>query len=377
MNVKILLAALLAGALALWMLSGNVIVSGTADEATIRPPAERSETGASLFRVRAAISQAVERPRTLTLRGRTRADALVHVAAETPGRVIDRPVSRGFIVEKGDALCQLDEGVKAAELARAEAERAKAQLEYDAASRLQGRGFESETRVAATRAALDAAEAAVAAAELELERTTVRAPLAGVVQEPLVEMGAVLAVGEVCATIVDADPIIVTGQVAERDVTDLRLGSQVTVDLVTGETVEGELTFVSRTADPDTRTFKVEITVPNENGALRDGVTAEALIPLPPVTAHRLSPGVLTLSDAGQVGVRTVDDDRIVNFLPVTITKQDTEGVWVTGLPDMVTIITVGQDYVVEGQEVIAEPRASSNAAATASRPVATTGNGA
>lgn len=50
--------------------------------------------------------------------------------------------------------------------------------------------------------------------------------------------------------------------------------------------------------------------------------------------------------------MRTVDDDGIVAFQPVKIAGEDQEGFWVTGLPDSVNVITVGQDYVVEGQKV-------------------------
>ncbi|WP_420392534.1 efflux RND transporter periplasmic adaptor subunit [Acuticoccus sp.] len=352
MRGKLLLAALMTGGIVAWMATGELVVSGSAEVAEVRPPAERSGGEGAPFRVRTRTIEAAQRERTLTMRGRTRADALVNVAAETAGQVEERPVGRGDRATAGDVLCRLDQGVRAAELAQAEAEAAKAQLDYDAATKLQGRGFESQTRVAATRAALDAAQALVAAAQQEVERTVVRAPISGTVQEPIAEVGASLAVGDVCATIVDADPIVVTGQVSERNIRDVLIGVEARVELVTGGAVDGTVSYVSRTADPDTRTFKVEITVPNPDEALRDGVTAEAHIPLSPVKAHRLSPGVLTLSDAGEVGVRTVKEDGTVAFRPVTIAVQDTDGFWVTGLPDTVTVITVGQDYVVDGQAV-------------------------
>ena len=361
MDPKMIIAALLALAIAGWMASGTLVVSGTAQEAAIRPPAERSDADTSVFRVRARTIVAQQRPRSLTMRGRTRADALVNVAAETTGRIDERPVDRGTRVAAGEVLCRLDQGVRVAQRdqARAEAERAK--LDFEAASKLQGRGFESETRVAATRASLDAATAGLAAAEQELARTVILSPIEGVVQEPIAEIGATLPVGGICATIVDADPIVITGQVAERNIPSITPGIDAEVHLLTGETVTGSVSFISRTADPDTRTFTVELVVPNPDRALRDGVTAEAFIPLKPVIAHRLSPGVLTLSDSGQVGVRTVDADNKVHFMPVTIAVQDTDGFWVTGLPERVTIITVGQDYVVEGQSVdpVMEPESA------------------
>ncbi|MEO1102515.1 MAG: efflux RND transporter periplasmic adaptor subunit, partial [Pseudomonadota bacterium] len=352
MFARIFLAIVLIGAVAAWMLTGEVVVSGSADEAVRRPPAERSEADAALFKVRVQTISAQDRDQTLTMRARTRPYALVSVAAETPGRIDERPVNRGSTVQAGDVLCRIDPGVRAAELARAKAEEAKAQLEFDAATQLQGRGFESETRVAATRAALDAAQAMVAAAERELDLSVVRSPIHGIVQEPISDVGTVLPIGGMCATVVDADPIIVTGQVTERDVAKIEHGAPVSVNLVTGETVNGEVSFISRTGNAQTRTFTVEVSVPNPTLALRAGVTAEARIPLDPVIAHRLSPGVLTLSDDGAVGVRTVDDEGTVAFRPVRIAGQDADGFWVIGLPETVNVITVGQDYVVEGQKV-------------------------
>lgn len=75
-------------------------------------------------------------------------------------------------------------------------------------------------------------------------------------------------------------------------------------------------------------------------------------IPLPAVRAHKPSPGVLTLDDSGRVGVRTVEANNKVRFVPVTIIGQDADGLWVGGLPERATVITVGQEFVVDGQTV-------------------------
>ncbi|MEM8552742.1 MAG: efflux RND transporter periplasmic adaptor subunit [Pseudomonadota bacterium] len=352
MIARILIAVVIAGGIAAWMWTGTVVVSGAAEEATPRPPAERSEADSALFRVRAREIVAQDRQQTLTMRGKTRADGLVSVAAETAGRVSERPIDRGDVVNAGDVLCRIDTGTREAELAKARAEVAKAQLEFDAATQLQGRGFESATRVASTRAALDAAQASVAAAQQELERTIVRSPIAGMVEDPITDVGSVLAVGGLCATVVDRNPIIVTGQVTERDVAKVGTGLKADVRLITGEYAQGIVSFVSSTADEETRTFTVEIRIDNPGELLRAGVTAVAEIPLEPVRVHRLSPGVLTLNDEGAVGVRIVGEDGIVSFMPVSIAMQDTKGFWVEGLPLKVRVITVGQEYVIEGQKV-------------------------
>ncbi|MEW5422480.1 efflux RND transporter periplasmic adaptor subunit [Amorphus sp. 3PC139-8] len=353
-NGSFVAAAVITAAIAGWMSTGDVVIGGQANsENAVPPPAERTaQAEAEPFRVEVTTITAEPRRTTLKMRGRTEADARVPVRAETRGRVAERRVSAGDAVAEGDLLCQLDKGVRESQLLKAKAEAARAKLDYEAASKLRERQFESDTRVAATKAALDAANATVDEAQLELDRTSILAPVAGTVESPMTETGEMLSVGDVCATIIDVDPMTVTGQISERDIGKLSSGMGATVSLVTGETVSGDITFISKAADPDTRTFTVEIEVPNPDATLRDGVTALADIPLPAISAHRLSPGVLTLADSGAVGVRTVDDDNKVHFQPVTILGQDTGGIWVDGLPDTVTVITVGQDYVVEGEEV-------------------------
>lgn len=347
-------AIVITAAIAGWMSTGDVVIGGQANSpGAVPPPAERTAAKeAEPFRVQVSTLTAEDRRTSLKIRGRTEAEARVAVRAETNGRVAERLVSAGDEVSAGDVLCQLDRGARQAQLLKAQAEAAKAQLNFDAATKLRARQFESETRVAATKAELDAATATVAEAQLELDRTTITAPVTGTVEDPMTNIGGMLAIGDICVTIIDVDPITVTGQVSERDIGKIQSGMKASVSLVTGENVEGRIVFISRAADPDTRTFTVEIEVPNPDGLLRDGVTALAEIPLTAISVHRLSPAVLTLADSGAVGVRTIADDGTVAFHPVTIVDQGPDGVWVTGLPDTVTVITVGQDYVVDGEIV-------------------------
>lgn len=365
-NGSIAAAVVITAAIAGWMSTGDVVIGGQENSPhAVPPPAERTATAeAKPFRVEVETISAEERRTTLKMRGRTEADARVPVRAETRGRVAERMVSAGDEVQVGDGLCQLDKGVREAQLLKAKAQAARAELDYEAASKLRQRQFESETRVAATKAELDAAKATVAEAQLELDRTTIKAPVAGTVENPMTDTGEMLSVGDVCATLIDVDPMKVTGQVSERDIGKLKSGMAAEVSLVTGETAEGKITFISKAADPDTRTFTVEIEVPNPDGTLRDGVTALAEIPLPPVSAHHLSPGILTLADNGTVGVRAVTADNKVVFHPVTIIGQSTDGVWLNGLPSTVTVITVGQDYVVDGEIVEPVPAGTTSAGA-------------
>ena len=333
----------------------------TADRASLDAPAPATGRPASPlaaqerpFPVRTRTFIAGLRRSALVVSGRTQADVRVSVRAETGGIVKQRPVREGARVEAGDLLCRIDRGARDARLARASAALSKAEFDLAAAERLSARGFAPESRLRAARAAVDAARAALAEARLDLSRTEIRAPVAGIVQKPLVEIGGMLTIGGVCASLVDIDPILMIAQISERDIGALETGMSATVTTVTGETRTGTIRYIAPSADPATRTFRVEIEIENADNTLREGVTAHAEIPLAPVRAHFLSPSILTLDDDGRIGLRGVDDrDRVV-FWPVKVVASERTGVWVTGLPERVRLITVGQEYVKAG--AIVEP---------------------
>lgn len=353
-----ILAALLALVLGGWLASGKLIVGGQSDtaEAAAQDPtsaetAPKAEEPAKLT-VRVHEFSAETRVGVLTIRGRSEAEARLVIKAETAARVSVLPQEKGSAVKAGDIVCEFDTGARQARLLQAQAQLAQADLDYEAASKLQTNGFASDTRVRALKAQRDAAAAVVAEAELDLSRTKIAAPFAGVIDDQNAEIGDFLGVGDPCVTLTSRNPILIVGQVSERDIGLIKTGMTARAKLVTGQEVEGKIRFIGQSADPATRTFRVELEVPNDANTLRDGVTAQIFVPLPPVKAHKLNPTILSLDDEGQIGVRIVGDNDIVHFNPVTIVQDGTDGIWVTGLPDNVTIITVGQDYVKDGQPV-------------------------
>src|SRR5213078_2885908 len=117
------------------------------------------------------------------------------------------------------------------------------------------------------------------------------------------------------------------GGVSEQDVGKLKVGAPASATLVSGETVNGTVHFVATKADATTRTFRVEIELPNPDAKLRDGVSADIHIPVKELRAAKISPGILVLDDNGVVGVRTVENG-IVRFKPVEIVSDGPDGMW-------------------------------------------------
>lgn len=323
--------------------------------APVRPDAAAgaaSPAGEDLPAVRVRVFEAAPVLRDVVVRGRTEPVRSVQVRARTSGTIIDLPREKGDYVEKGDVLCRLDIAARDARLAEARALREQRWLQYDASRKLAARGHRSETQVAADKAAYDAAVAQVKQMEVELGYTRITAPFEGVLDARPVEMGDFLNVGQHCATVVDLDPLLVVGQVAEKDVDKLSPGTVGFARLGTGTEIEGVVRFIARTADEATRTFRIELEVPNRDRSLLAGLTAEIVVPAAQVRAHLLSPAYLVLNDAGEIGVRMVDENGIVHFRPIDIVEDGVDGVWVSGLPPRATVITVGQEFVREGMRV-------------------------
>jgi multidrug efflux system membrane fusion protein len=357
---------------------------------------ETEDAARELVRVVVLSSQAEEIESAVVLRGRTKAARQVTVSAETTGAVISEPLLAGRFVEMGDLLCQLDAGTRESSLAEARARLSEAQgrvpeaqatvaeaearireaeINVNAARQLSEGGFASETRligaeatlesaqaarqrassgVISAQAGIEAAQAAVAAAERRMDELSVTAPFAGVLETETAELGSLLQPGATCATVIQLDPIKMIGFVTEADVGKVTVGAPAMIRLLTGEApVTGRVTFVSRSADDATRTFRVEVTAPNGDLAISDGQTAEILVQSEGRQAHLIPQSALTLNDEGQIGVRTVDDENITRFMPVNLIRDTTEGVWVADLPDQANVIVVGQEYVVDGVQVL------------------------
>ena len=248
-----------------------------------------------LFQVGVIKSSATLFQPLIKLKATTESEARVNVKAKTSGEVVKIGAKQGEFVEKDDVLCSL--GI------------------------------------------------------VELNRTEVKAPFSGYLEQ-IVKPGNFLERGQVCATIIQLDPITFIAEVPEFNINKVKTGKEVTLDLITGETVNGKLTFVSKSASTSTRTFKVESQVKNDSGQIRDGITSEMTIKIEKILAHQISPSILILNDAGKLGVRSVENN-IVIFYEVVILEDSASGLWVSGIPENLDLITQGQGFVEDGQKVL------------------------
>lgn len=301
--------------------------------------------------------------RTIVVNGKTAPARIVNLAAETDGRIDFVGADRGASLDTGELIVRLDERDRSARLAQAEATVRQREVEYAARERLKSESYVSEAQLQEAIAMLEAARAELTRAQLDLSYMAIRAPFAGALQARGVEVGDFVKLGEPIATYVDNRTIIVSANLSEFDAGFVNVNDAAEARLATGETVRGHIRYVAPVADEATRTFTVELEVDNANGKLRAGGTAELRIPAEAVLAHRISPALLTLDDAGNVGVKIINDLGEVEFVVADIALSSNEGVWLAGLPATATIITVGQGYVASGTTVDAVPESDAETA--------------
>lgn len=338
-------------AVTLWVASGSL--GNTEDEST---PSDAAIVVPTQNAVRVRTQTAEEVMRTIVVNGKTAPARIVQLSAETDGRIELIGAERGANLERGNLIVRMDERDRAARLAQAEATVKQREVEYEARQRLKSESYVSEAQLQEGLALLESARAELTRARLDLDYMSVRAPFGGALQDRMVEVGDFVSRGDPIATYVDNRTIIVSANLSEFDARFVDVGDTAEAHLATGETVRGRIRYVAPVADEATRTFVVELEVANTDGALRAGGTAELRIPAEMVFAHRISPSLLTLDDAGNVGVKIVNDLGEVEFVVADIALSSNDGIWLAGLPETTTIITVGQGYVADGAIVSAIP---------------------
>jgi len=306
----------------------------------------------SLVAVAVSPSTAENVTKFFSAEGQALPDRETSIRAETTGSIREVLVSKGDTVMAGDIIARFDIVQNEADLNRAQEELVRAQREFDNAEALVGRGVATNDRLSQARATLASAQASVTSAQKAFENSEITAAFGGRVEALDANTGEFVAAGSEIGRIVDNTPLTVTIQVPQQSLHNIVAGAKADVTFITGEELTGTVDFVGTSADAATRTFLAEITVENDDGAVPAGVSAQIRIPIGDTTAHFLSPAILSLGTDGTLGVKTVDADNKVVFTAVTIERAQTDGVWVSGLPDAVDIITIGQGYVNNGETV-------------------------
>lgn len=351
-----LLAVVVALLLLAWLALGDL------QRFRAEPPEGDAAVERPLPRIEVRDSEAQPyRPHLLT-QGHLSAWQSVELRIRTGGVVSALPIVEGEAVKAGDVMLRLAEEDRPAQLARARAELEAAQAELTGAERLRQRDLVSRNELLQLKSRLAQARAEVASLTETVAQTRPAAPFDGVLDRLTVDLGDVLQSGESYGLLIDDRRLEANAFVPQRDALGLEPGLPVTVRLLDGRELEGRLRHVASQADDETRSFAVEAIIENPERRRLAGASATLEISRPERRAHRLSPALLVLDDQGRLGVKVVDDDRRVAFRPVSLLSADSDRAWVAGLPERVTLITLGGGFVDAGERVETVPETGPDA---------------
>ncbi len=343
----LLVALVLAGLLIIWLASGDFL------RAKDEPPEEEPKPDeAEAFRVETSVLQAEPHSPVQVVQGELLPMREVEILSQISAHLTERVVDWGDVVTEDEILFRLDPETRAAELARAEAALELSRAELSGGEVLHRKKLLSDTEFLRLKSAAASAYAERELSELQLRYSEIRAPFAGVIDRLPVEDGDYVQVGEVLATLVDVSVVRLVAYIPQQQVYALHPGLEVEAILLDGSRLPGTLTFVASRAESSTRSFRIEAQLDNPEQRRIAGSSATLSVRLSDQKAHRLSPALLSLGEDGQLGIKSVDAQRKVTFLPVDILSFDPDGVWVGGLPEEVEVITLGAGFVTVGDPV-------------------------
>ncbi|HUU24559.1 MAG TPA: efflux RND transporter periplasmic adaptor subunit [Methyloceanibacter sp.] len=348
LNKSYLTAVILTLGIAAWVLGGYFFQSSGKE--TPDAPAVADAVASMTVAVRTQDAKPVEQ--FIVAQGQAEPNRTVTIRAETMGQVAEILADEGAVVAAGDVIVRLEANDRQARIDRAEARVREQQSAFEASETLGKKGYQSQRQADQIFSSLQTAKAELEQARIELEHIDIKAPFEGVVLSSPVELGTYVDVNGEVSTIVDNDPLVVSLRITQQNISNIKVGQAAFLKFATGQERDGKIRYIAARADEGTRTFRVEVELPNPNGEIPSGISAEAKIPTGSVMAHFVSPAALSLNDEGKLGVKMVNEDNRVVFNTASIVMSDVNNAWITGLPAHARIITLGHGFVQIGEEV-------------------------
>ena len=346
------------GAAVVWMaVGGNGITQAQAQAAstsTKAPAIEQKVANENALKkkVQAQVISAQIMDDKITLSGTTQPSKDIQLTSGAAGKIRNILFDKGQYVKKGKAILSIDTRALKADIAEAKALIAQRQLELDGAVKLKQQKYSSAVNVATAKADLASAKATLRGLEIDLENAVLVAPFSGVLNTLDVELGQLIQNNATVGNFVSINPLTIQINVPQKKINRITQGLNANVELSTGDTVEGTVSYVSAVADSGTRSIAIEIEVPNQENKIPAGITAHVDLALPQRMAHAFSAALLTLDGNGNTAVKTLNIDNEVIVSPVEVLKSDRDQVWVSGLPQNINLITVGQGFTKAGDIV-------------------------
>lgn len=354
-----------------WLFSGLFVAEGEAGgelngqtNGSVNERAGEQVTTAAdndLTLVEVVDSRALDYQSQASFNARTEPFRIVSLRAETDGPIVATDIAEGSFVPADTEVGTIGTENRMLRVLESRAQLDQVQLEYKGALELRAKSLLSEAEVAREKFAVDSAKASLESAQLELARVRIMAPFDGILNERFFEMGDYLQRGQEFAEFLQLDPIKAVFSVSASEVVSLDPQAPIKLRLSDGRELVGEFLFRSVMADTQSRAFKVEAVFDNPDNLILADLTGVVTVAEKSTLAHSVPASLLSLSTDGSLVVKTVDLDsdqgeglaqgRVTSY-PVRILTDNTDSVWITGLPDRATVIVRGYEYVGIGQRV-------------------------
>lgn len=342
-NVKI--AVGFAAAATLWMLTGLFTDDKTED----------SKVEAKTIRVFAEKIKAEEYTPKIEVIGRTEVAEDVDLVAEVSGKVKKIDFEQGDSVKAGELMLTLENGYRKDTLTSAQETLKSAKLKLDIAQNLAKEAYKAKTDLADRQAEYTSALSNLTNAQRDYDNSFVVAPINGFVEEKNVSLGDYVKEDTVVYKIISQDEMYLVGYLSQSQIAEVKLGQNAYGIFNDGSRVDGIISFISQKADPNTKTYKMEVTVKrkDENFKVREGLTIKIYIPGDQVSVYKIPHSSQVLADDGRVGVRVVDENNTVKFYETTLVRDSHKYLLVKiNTKDDINLITRGQIDVQEGMAV-------------------------
>lgn len=276
------------------------------------------------------------------------------VTSKTSGKITDVYLSDGEKIKKDDVVLKIENYDRIEQIEKAKALLSQRETEYDSSKKLNRKGYKAQIYVDAAFTALKSAKADLKRLELDLENTEIKSPIDGYIDKINANEGDFVNAGQKIADVVNFDQVLTVLYVSESEVDKIKLGSIAKIDLLDERELEGEVSFISKIAEPKTGSYRVELKVNNNEMIFLQGLTANVKLPSGEKFAYKVPSSALSLSDDGTLGIKIVGDDNRVIFTPIEIVDHESDGVWVVlnNEDKSIKLIVLGHLFVRAGDKI-------------------------
>lgn len=278
--------------------------------------------------------------------GTTKAHEIYPLYTREEGVVNNLKIKEGVFVNKNDILFKIESDKLFSELDFVKNSLKEKERLYQNNKKLFEKGYTTEDMLIKSESDFKKALSDLDDINDKIEKTIIKSNNSGYIYELDLENGFFLQKNTKILEIHDLSTIKIDLYIPEIYINDIYIGQEATV-YINNNTYNGSVSFVSKIADRETHTFKVEVLISNKEYKINSGLSSSVEIKFKPVKGIKISPYILTM-DREKIGIKIVNENKKVDFLPIEIVKtfKDNDILIKGDFPDYIELIILGQEYV-------------------------------